>query len=95
MNNFFLVHSITHHVRCHRNCQPRFPGALFPDPQLHRRGFLFRRRDVLDGLRSLVHHPGREGPPQRWPPVRDDRFPHHPPLRGGLPRGQHRQPSRL
>ena len=32
-----------------------------PDPQLHRRGFLLRRRDVLDGLRSLVHHPGREG----------------------------------
>ena len=41
---------------------------------------VLRRGDGLDGLRSVGHYPGREGPQERWFPVRPHRPLHHSPF---------------
>jgi len=63
-----------------RNRQPGDPGARDPVAQRDRRGFLLRRRYVLDGPRPLGHQPGHQGAQERWYPVHPHRDPHHSPL---------------
>ena len=84
LNNFLRIVYNTHNgsrpqPSC-RNRQPRYPGARDPVAQRYRRGFLLRRRHVLDGPRPLGHQPGHQGAQERWYPVHPHRDPHHPPL---------------
>lgn len=74
MNNFFrLLYYNNHNVCCcDEDRFPRFSGTPDPNPQLHCRWFLFRRRHVLDGFRQVGDHPSYQGAQEQWYSVHCD-----------------------